>query len=79
MRPAWPIRPNGELRAGTGGAPVWERPDSDGDGLYDDDELEVYGTDPAWWDTDGDGAGDGEEVYYGSGPLDPFCDPYGCG
>jgi Bacterial TSP3 repeat len=46
-----------------------QRPDSDGDGLYDDDETGVYGTDPNRYDTDGDGIGDGEEVYYGSNPL----------
>jgi hypothetical protein len=45
------------------------RPDSDDDGLYDDDELNVYGTDPWAWDTDGDGSSDGEEVYYGTNPL----------
>lgn len=47
-----------------------DRPDSDGDGLYDDDERAVYGTDPANPDTDGDGISDGEEVYLGTDPLD---------
>lgn len=47
-------------------------PDTDFDGLYDWDELEVYFTDPLNADTDGDDAADGEEVYYGSDPLDPF-------
>lgn len=42
--------------------------DSDGDGLFDADEIGVYGTNPAIYDTDGDGIGDGEEVYYGSDP-----------
>jgi hypothetical protein len=46
------------------------RPDGDGDGLYDDDESEVYFTDDSTWDTDGDGSGDGEEVYYGTDPND---------
>ncbi|MDQ3695362.1 MAG: thrombospondin type 3 repeat-containing protein [Chloroflexota bacterium] len=49
--------------------PPAERSDRDGDGLYDDDELNVYGTNPDLWDTDGDGANDGEEVYYGTNPL----------
>lgn len=46
-----------------------DRPDFDGDGLYDDDETDVYGTDQYIYDTDGDGVGDGEEVYYGTDPL----------
>ena len=45
------------------------QPDGDGDGLYDDDELYVYGTDAYAYDTDGDGVGDGEEVYYGTDPA----------
>lgn len=44
------------------------RADSDGDGLYDDDETNVYGTDPAKADTDGDGDSDGLEVYRGTDP-----------
>jgi hypothetical protein len=48
-----------------------QRPDRDGDGLYDDDETDVYGTNPDVVDTDGDGAGDGEEVYVGTDPLVP--------
>jgi hypothetical protein len=43
--------------------------DSDGDGLFDADEVGVYGTNPAVYDTDGDGTGDGAEVYYGTNPL----------
>jgi hypothetical protein len=48
-----------------------DRPDRDGDGLYDDDETDVYGTDPDNPDTDGDGDGDGLEVYNGTDPLIP--------
>lgn len=48
-----------------------QRPDRDGDGLFDDDEANVYGTNPDVWDTDGDGSFDGEEVYSGTDPLDP--------
>jgi hypothetical protein len=47
-----------------------QRSDRDGDGLFDDDETDVYGTNPDVYDTDGDGSGDGEEVYYGTNPLD---------
>jgi uncharacterized protein YkwD len=51
---------------------AYDRSDGDGDGLYDDDETDVYGTDPYTFDTDGDGAGDGEEVYNGTDPLDAY-------
>ena len=43
--------------------------DSDGDGLYDEDEQYIYGTDAFAYDTDGDGSSDGEEVFYGTDPL----------
>jgi hypothetical protein len=43
--------------------------DRDGDGLFDDDETNVYGTNPDVFDTDGDGSGDGEEIYFGTDPL----------
>ena len=46
-----------------------ERPDGDNDGLFDDDESEVYFTDPADPDTDNDGPDDGQEVYDGTDPL----------
>lgn len=36
--------------------------DSDGDGLSDDDEKNIYKTDPNNADSDGDGVSDGEEV-----------------
>lgn len=42
--------------------------DDDGDGLTDEEELQVYGTDPRNPDTDGGGVDDGEEVKSG---LDP--------
>ena len=48
-----------------------QRPDSDQDGLFDDDEENVYNTDPTDPDTDGDGAQDGEEVFYTTDPLVP--------
>jgi hypothetical protein len=37
--------------------------DTDGDGVADEDELNIYGTDPSLWDTDGDGLADGEELF----------------
>ena len=45
--------------------------DRDQDGLYDDDEESIYRTNPDVIDTDGDGLGDGEEVYYGTDPRVP--------
>ena len=62
--------PNGEVRV---------RYDHDVDGLYDDEEYSLYYTDPYRWDTNGDGFGDGVEVFAGSPPNDPYCTPDGCG
>jgi hypothetical protein len=52
--------------------------DHDEDGLYDDEEN-FYGTDPYNQDTDWDGYSDTVEVQQGSQPLDPWCNPLGCG
>ncbi len=38
--------------------------DTDGDGIPDDDETDIYGTDPNNADTDGDGIDNGDEVAY---------------
>jgi hypothetical protein len=49
--------------------------DSDGDGLTDADEINIYGTNPLNPDTDGDGLTDGDEVnIYGTDPLNPDTD-----
>ncbi|MFV9690022.1 MAG: Ig-like domain-containing protein [Desulfobacteria bacterium] len=45
--------------------------DTDGDGIPDDDEIDVYGTDPENPDSDNDGFTDGYEVEHGSNPCDP--------
>ncbi|MCC6313935.1 MAG: hypothetical protein IT337_07960 [Thermomicrobiales bacterium] len=55
-------------RAGAPAGAQPARPDRDHDGLFDDDETDVYGTNPDQFDTDGDGVGDGEEVFVGSDP-----------
>jgi hypothetical protein len=44
--------------------------DDDDDGLLDIEELNIHGTEPLVWDTDGDGYGDGEEIIAGTNPLD---------
>ena len=43
--------------------------DLDADGLEDEQEVLVHGTDPTLFDTDGDGASDGVEITFGSDPL----------
>lgn len=44
-------------------------PDSDGDGLLDGDEVNLFGTGPMTADSDGDGCSDGQEVDLGTNPL----------
>jgi hypothetical protein len=46
-------------------------PDTDGDGLYDREEVKVYKTNPLNPDTDGDGFVDGQEVNSGYNPNGP--------
>lgn len=48
--------------------------DSDGDGLFNIDEINTHGTDPYNPDTDGDGLSDAVEINGSSDPLNP-CDP----
>lgn len=43
--------------------------DSDGDGISDFDEMDIFGTDPQLADTDGDGVNDGLENQNGLDPL----------
>lgn len=45
--------------------------DSDGDGMVDTREKYLYRTDPSLLDTDGDGAGDGDELAGGTNPTNP--------
>ena len=44
-------------------------PDTDGDGLSDGDEVNIYHTNPLVADTDGDGIPDGVEIANGTDPL----------
>jgi len=67
-----PTTTSGRTPTTTGGntpAPMMP-PDSDGDGLSDDQERQI-GTNPFNPDTDSDGYPDGLEVALGSDPLDP--------
>lgn len=50
------------------GQPADDGPDTDGDGLSDAKEEEIY-TDSILSDTDGDGISDGDEVRLGTNPL----------
>jgi hypothetical protein len=44
--------------------------DTDGDGLFDEDEIKIYGTNPLVADTDGDGLSDGAEItIHSTNPL----------
>ncbi len=49
-------------------------PDTDGDGIYDDDEIDIYGTDPDDADSDDDGIDDGDELEYWAGSWDEDLD-----
>lgn len=48
--------------------------DTDGDGISDDDETSIYGTDPNDADSDDDGLNDGDELGAGTNPLNPDSD-----
>jgi hypothetical protein len=52
-----------------------QRADTDEDGLFDDDETDVYGTDPFNPDTDGDNVSDGQEIYNRDNGLGGNADP----
>ncbi len=52
-----------------------QKPDTDGDGLSDNDEVVVYKTNPLQADTDSDGLSDGDEVLiWHSNPLNADTD-----
>ena len=57
---------NPNLRPST--ADYWDKQDTDGDGLYDYEEMAI-GTSPIHWDTDGDGVSDLFEVMWNIDPL----------
>lgn len=49
--------------------------DTDGDGLFDGDEVNSYLTDPTLTDSDSDGSSDGEEVFFGFDPTSDASTP----
>ena len=59
---AFDIPGNGVDEDCSGADTIPDPEDSDGDGLLDDDEVDIHGTDPFDADTDDDGIPDGEEV-----------------
>lgn len=62
-----PPRPTKQI--GKKPPPPEQLPDRDGDQLFDQDETDVYSTDPDNPDTDGDGVNDGKEVWIGTDPT----------
>ena len=48
-----------------------DNPDSDNDGLTDNEEITLWNTDPLIEDTDKDGYRDGDEVDNGFNPAGP--------
>jgi hypothetical protein len=52
------------------------RPDGDADGLADDDERILYGSNPGQPDSDGDGVDDGREVAGCRNPVSQAADPW---
>ena len=61
-----------QVNTATAQQTVEQGQDSDGDGLSDNNERNVWETDPFKPDTDGDGLFDGEEVYvFDTDPTDP--------
>ncbi len=63
VSPAAPVEPAPPVQQ--------ERADTDGDGLFDDDEKNVYHTNPSKPDSDGDFRDDGQEVFEHTNPLIP--------
>jgi YD repeat-containing protein len=52
-------------------------PDSDADGILDNDEIDIYGTDPYNADSDADGINDGDELAYWGEDWDADADDDG--
>ena len=71
---------DGQYRVGRPDAGADERIDlgvidTDGDGLADADEIDIYGTDPFRADSDFDGDSDGFEIATGTDPVNPASYP----
>lgn len=66
-KPTAAAQPAAGAKPGVDGKDV----DTDGDGLSDRDEVEIYQTNPLEKDTDRDGVSDGDEVKRGDNPNGP--------
>ena len=67
-------RANNKSNSGGNVKGVVER-DSDGDGIIDEDEINIYGTNPFLADTDGDGLDDNQEIrVYDTNATNPDTD-----
>ena len=60
----------------TGSPGGFDNPDSDGDGIDDGTEVNVYGSDPTSEDSDGDGISDYDELQIGQNPIIPITEDY---
>jgi cysteine-rich repeat protein len=71
------LNANGRVDEGEGDPLSRDDDDSDGDGLINADEINLYQTDPTVFDSDNDGLSDGEEIAFNTVPFDADSDDDG--